>query len=344
MNPKPNRNDLQLTRQSPIQRNPFTLAWCTLALLLFSAGCTIMPIQPTAPQVNTTPATVTEQATVTSTQEITETVTIVGGNEETLRQFLRQYFVQPFASNNETNTTLYIGALPDDLPFNLELPDGMTVAGSVVTTGEFPSTQLILAAQQNAVENVNVLREQLLDQGYTRPTQSGNEIFQSQSNEYAPLCSPDDRFMVMLNGVTMEDGAGTLHIYLNNVEPFGSPCTMEATQSSSNPFEAIAPTLTAPANISVYSSGAGSSGDSFEASISFTGETTIAALSEHYEAQLQAAGWQQSGAGQTEDVAWSGWTITEGDQQYAATFYIVRSARSSDRFQATMRLETALSR
>jgi hypothetical protein len=57
---------------------------------------------------------------------------------------------------------------------------------------------------------------------------------------------------------------------------------------------------------------------------------------------LQSQGWQQLGASQTEDIAWSGWTITDGtdgDATYIATFYVVREAGSTNRFEAKLRVK-----
>ena len=101
------------------------------------------------------------------------------------------------------------------------------------------------------------------------------------------------------------------------------------------------PALTPPANIAVTSSGGGSDGYSFEAVVRFTGDTTIETLAAHYEAQLEAQGWQRLGSSQTEDIAWSGWSQSHAGQEFRVTFYVVRNANGEDNFSATLRIESA---
>jgi hypothetical protein len=59
---------------------------------------------------------------------------------------------------------------------------------------------------------------------------------------------------------------------------------------------------------------------------------------------LEEAGWHSLGTSQTEDIAWSGWSLTEDERSYNATFYVMRDAGSSDRFQASLRIERAIGR
>jgi hypothetical protein len=90
--------------------------------------------------------------------------------------------------------------------------------------------------------------------------------------------------------------------------------------------------------VRTYSSGSGGGGDNIEASIGFVGEITIAELTAHYHPQLIEYGWQQLGASETEEMAWSGWSVPHDDGKYTATFYIVREAGSTNRFEATLRV------
>ncbi len=297
-----------------------------------------------------TSATPIATATPTATEPLTNAVTIHGGNAEATREFLRQYFSQSFAFGDRSQLDIYIGTLPPELPFdleltNLELTSGLTVVGSVVTQGEYSSSHLLFSVDHDVTESIAALRQQLEEQGYVRPAErSGGEIFQSQNSEFVPLCSPDGTFVVMINGANLADGIGTLHVHINPVVSVGPPCQAPSADGASSGFDMILPDLAAPANVSVFSSGMGSSGDSIDAHVDFRGATTVAALAEHYHAQLQADGWQQLDASQTEDVAWSGWTKTQDGQPYSVTFTIMRDAGSNDRFRATLHLERALAR
>lgn len=278
---------------------------------------------------------------LTQTSLVTNTVVIHGGDEETLREFLRQYLISPFTTGDESTTEVYIGTLPPELPFTLELPAGMEVVGSVVTMGEFANSQLMFTADQNVAEIVTTLRQQLESQGYERMNMGGGgQIFQTESGDYLPQCSPDDTHSVIVNGRSLPDGGGVVRFYINNESPLGGNCAqIPPDRISEDEYAAIMPNLPAPANVASFSSGMSSGGDHVEATIGLRGETTIAALAEHYNGSLEDAGWHQTGASQTEDMAWSGWTITDNEQSYVGTFYVVRDAGSSDRFYASLRIE-----
>jgi hypothetical protein len=296
------------------------------------------------PQAATPVATVsaisaTAMTTSTTTGAAPGPVTIHGGDERSLAEFLRQYLIAPFVPD-ESSTTVYIGTLPPDLPFTLELPAGLSVAGSVVTTGEYASSQLLFHLEGDVSESVSALRQQVESQGFTRSARANAEIFQSQPPDEMPLCNSDNTLSLMVHGRNLADGTGIIRVYINQIDPANSPCAMSPV-GGADAYERVMPSLAAPANIGTFSSGISSGGDALEATIGFRGDTTIAALAEHYHAQLEAAGWQQLGNSQTEDMAWSGWSVTEGDQSYTATFYLVRDAGSSDRFRASLRLERA---
>src|SRR5690606_5506212 len=54
-------------------------------------------------------------ATATDSSTDTSTLTIHGGDEAALREFLRQYLISPFESTDANTTTVYVGTLPPDL-------------------------------------------------------------------------------------------------------------------------------------------------------------------------------------------------------------------------------------
>jgi uncharacterized protein len=306
-------------------------------------------VSSTTPVTTTTTLTETPVATTTgaiigtnSSREL-DTVTIHGGDEETLREFLRQYLLAPFGFNDENATTVYIGTLPPELPLTLDIPAGITTVGAIVTTGEYSNTQLLFSLEQNVTDSLAMLRQQLQSQDYFQPAPPSGEVFQTQPDDYVSWCNPEGTLAVVVTGRNLADRTGIIRLFITHVLPTNGPCASASAGASggSGDLESALPTLAAPPNVAAFQSGMSSSGDSVEATVGFTGDTTIALLAEHYIAQLQAAGWQQMGASQTEDMAWSGLSVTNDDRSYRATFYIVRDAGSSDRFRATLRIERA---
>jgi hypothetical protein len=272
-------------------------------------------------------------------------VTIFGGDEASLRQFLRHNYITPFVpTGEEGSTSIYIGSLPPDLPFTLDLPANMTVIGGVMGTGEFASSQLLLSQDGDATEKLSALRQQFEDQGYFKPIAlPSGEIFQTQTGDYSPLCSPNDSHYLIVSGRNLPDGTAALRVFIYSIGPGNSPCAQSPTtgSSSTSEYEGVMLNLPAPAKTATYQSGMSSTADSLEATISLVGETTVAAIAEHYYPHLGAQGWQQLEASQTEHLAWSSWSIDKDDKHYTATFYIVRDGESPNRFQATFRIKYA---
>jgi len=285
--------------------------------------------------------TATADVSVLSTNAQPGSVTIHGGSEETLRTFLQQYFMQHYPTLETITTDVYVGQLPADMAFAFDVPDDMTVVGSVVTTGPYATTKILLTFAGDATERITALLQQLERQGYTRPAGDPyGGVFLSQAPESTPLCHPDGKLVIAMAGRNLPDGRAIVQLNANTVASFQNPCTSSGDPTTSR-FDAIVPALTPPANIAVTSSGGGGDDSSFEATVRFTGDTTIAALAAHYEAQLEAQGWQRLGSSQTEDLAWSGWSRSHAGQDFLVTFYVVRNAGGDDVFTATLRIESA---
>jgi uncharacterized protein YggE len=307
------------------------------------------PATPDAVGTPVATAVITQTNAVSSTAPLmapaaTDHVSIVGGDEATLREFLRQFFVQTFGPVEPSDTTVYIAALPPNLPYTLELPAGIHVAGSVVTGGEFANTQILFTVDENSkvAESLVALRQQLEAQGYTPLADQRNPgAFVIEAQDYFPMCSPDNRTLITLSGRGVDDGTGVLRIYNNPVADFDGTCGASPGPSP-DAFSHLLPNLSAPVPIAVFSSGGGSDGNGFDSTFRFDAETTVAALAAHYNAQLLARNWQLLGASQTEHMAWSGWSLQDGDQRFIATLTVVRDAKRSNRFLTTLRLDRDL--
>lgn len=282
-----------------------------------------------------------ENSTDPSADPTEDTVIVYGGDEDSLREFVRHYLHQSFVPPMGGSTLIYVGALPPDLPFTLDLPAEISVAGSLVTTGQETAWQLLLAVDGAVIDSITALREQLLQQGYVEPaSQAGGEVFASVPAANQPLCSADGTLVVMMIGRDLDAGSGLLRVLANALPAYGGPCGPSLFDLEDD-FQRMMPELAAAPNVGVYSSGMSSELDAIESTIRFTGETTIAELAEHYFAELEANDWQQKSASQTEDVAWSSWSKSDGELHYVATFLLARNASEAGRFYASLRVELA---
>ncbi len=154
------------------------------------------------------------------------TVTILGGDEEGLREFLEHYLAPAYPGAPAMAITVTVGALPEDLPFQLELPQGLRVIGSLERSDDMDSIQLFLAGTLSPAKAVHSLRQQLEKQGYYAPELPFPEppsVFVPSQMELSRFCSPDKEWFVSLVSLETEDGT-ELHLDINRVQPFGGPC------------------------------------------------------------------------------------------------------------------------
>jgi hypothetical protein len=321
-----------------------------LLLFFMLAACVITPVvpadgaaQPAHPNAQAATAIPAASASLTATRAAMpgHDVTIYGGDEAALREFLRYFFIQTFAPVGESATAVYIGSLPPDLSFELEVPDNLHVTGSVVTSAEYSNTHILFSVDGDVGETMAALRQQVEQQGYTTPpgmVQQG--VFVTASPDYMMLCSADSTLAVTMSGRNLGDGTGVVRFYIEEVTAFGGAC-MQREAPQPQPFDDILPTLAAPVAISVFSSEGGGGGNSYETTIRFSGETTVVELIEHYNAQMADQGWQQLSASQSELMAWSGWSLSKDDRTYIASLYVAANAENPNRFQTTLRLDQA---
>ena len=94
-------------------------------------------------------------------------IDIVGGDEESLRAFLERFLMPIYAVNSGGQQgQIIIGALPDDLEFDLPLPEGAQVIGSLAPVGApMVSVQIYFDAPQSAADVIAFYEEALPESG-----------------------------------------------------------------------------------------------------------------------------------------------------------------------------------
>jgi hypothetical protein len=92
----------------------------------------------------------------------TRTVEIIGGDEESLREFIQRWLTPVYPGAPEGETRVWIGELPDDLPVEIPLPEGVRVVASVRDISPFQ--QIILDAPQTS-EEISAFYAKALSEG-----------------------------------------------------------------------------------------------------------------------------------------------------------------------------------
>jgi hypothetical protein len=305
-------------------------------------AATATPIVAATPVV--TPTIDTSAVTTTVAADATPTITpvsvnVVGGDEASLRIFLRSLLASLAMGPATEAITATVGTLPS-LPIDLDLPASVAVVGSVARIGEFGGTQLFFAAPPSVADLTETVREQLIDQGFTLPAASGTSgvVFLSTQPDFSLLCSADDELSVNL-GTAALNNTILLQVNLSPIRPDGDPCTPDATQPAGL-GDGVLPQLQPLTGALVQGSGGSSSGSRISATADIQTELTADVIAAHYEDQLEAAGWERIDDTAADAIAWSAWTFTdEDDNEWSGTFYIVRLAGDGSTFVATLDAE-----
>jgi hypothetical protein len=230
---------------------------------------------------------------------------VIGGDEAALREFLRHYMDDygPFGADS----TVVIGVLPQNLPFELPIPDETHIIGSIVG-GQDPGIEIIADSELPIHEVVafydGVLTEandwRTLDPvgGFVQEGKLGLFCYGQAGTSLSLIVYPTHptelRFTI---GV-----AGDMN-YCN--VPTGMP----------RDAMTIMPRLVSPQGVVLMSStgGGGSNGGSAHMWVMLTSALPIDEIAATYQVQFEAAGWQQASREAGENFLWSAWTFTSAD-------------------------------
>ena len=320
-----------------LRKTPTLLLAGLLLILLVTFTACIAPIQ--APlQIDSTSA--TTESTEAATTSLSS-VTVIGGDEADLRNFLEQWIVPYYPGAPATQITITVGYLPAALPVALSLPPTLTVLGAIAVTGDYTSTELLLTAPQDGETTVTTLHKELEAQGFTLPDDTmGAPTRGFQSNEplFTVLCDSAHNITANLSVSEGQAGVSNIRLSLSLEQPYG-PCSEPQMGMGSGELK-ILPVLKAPANVTIRSQGTSSGDDQADINAEIESAQELSVLVDHYTAQLEENGWQQLDASATEDIAWSAWTTTDDqDDIWNATFYILRQAAEEDSYLATLKLK-----
>lgn len=223
----------------------------------------------------------------------------------------------PWGEPGRMSVELEPGGLPDDLPFDVPLPEGAQLLGSVVRRGvaqELLNVQTVLDAQMPTQEVMASFQASLTEAGWSgRAEPQPTGFLPVQANLSAMYCSPGDEAFMYVSALFVAGRPTDVRLDIN-LEANYSPCPDIAMAPPDPHFsEAPMPTLTAPADSEVVVHGGMMMSDQASSSAVITSGQSQGTLMAHYEAQLEEAGWQRSDGSQDAAADSSHWTL--GDEQ-----------------------------
>ena len=302
-------------------------------LTLVLASCANIPA---SMQENTPAVPLESTQDGTSTETVAETtIEVVGGDEEALREFIRQWVVPVYPDGSSQGITVYIGSTPNDVPYELPIPADSRTIGSI--TGTWVDYMLIFDSNLTA-ESVHEFYEQsLIDKGWKEaPTMQGGG-FTSQSYLYKTYCYEENEAALGVETPSGLNDKTSIRLTLD-LSPDPHMCSADPNYGST--YISVIPELKAPKGIAVQGTGAGSSDRDANVSANLKGNLTAAEVVDFYNEQLRAAGWEMQNDNQGEGAAWSQWTFQDEQRNdWIGALMVMEASAESDTLFAYVSIE-----
>jgi len=274
---------------------------------------------------------------------VEDNLTIVGGDEATIREFLHVFMRD--TSPPDTEMMIYIGQLPDELPVEIPMPDG-EIIGSIVREGPYPTTEMIFVST-DSVENIDQFFETEMETlGWERMGLNyGQRGFVAQEFAYADYCGQEKDKYVNVNMRQIGDET-QVRVAINMADPYMcNQGDMEAMQSQ-DPYLRL-PKLTTPEGVTMLMNrGGGGGGGGYPGNLYSATSTwltsdilTISELMDEYDAQLVDNGWEMISTESGEHTSLSLWTFEDNGNTWSGYFSLMESATESGQFYATIMVE-----
>ncbi|MFO7321953.1 MAG: hypothetical protein DIU68_009485 [Chloroflexota bacterium] len=238
------------------------------------------------------------------------TVEVVGGDEDTLRRLLARvvaplYFA-PAPGSEPLRIT--VGALPDDLPFAVPVPQDAEILGGMANISPVGAGQLYLNAGGASEDVLAFFAEALEADGwYPAPVAQPTSGFIPTQPETQTYCSADGQTVMTITAQASGEATTAINLYWQEAYP-GACEDSPAMQGGVNP---VIPGLRLPPGVQMTGgSSGGGNDDSFILAMLVT-EMSAGELGEFYSEQLSEQGWELTGEGNTDVTAASTWTITD---------------------------------
>jgi hypothetical protein len=257
---------------------------------------------------------------------------VVGGDEASLRELLgRLVGRSPYP---DQKSVIYVGQLPDQLPFELPLPDGARTIGSI-SYGTPGYTQIMVDTPQSPSDVVQFFRDSLKpDQWQVIENALTNEpVFVSEPSASANFCYQETLGTLNVKAQAEDDITHVVLMLFTNAPGEGISCKSSGQAPEVGAPYTLLPQLTTPDGVEIRpSGGAGGIADvigyrSAVIGASLSSELSLQAIADAYNQQLKAAGWMMSGSESGDHLSWSGWTLkdTQG-KTWAGTFLLIANS------------------
>jgi hypothetical protein len=264
-------------------------------------------------------------------------VQIIGGDEDSLRDFISRWFNPLYpGATTDTGTTIWIGKNPDDFPIPFPLPKDSLIIASV----ENPTMSLSVILDvphplNDTVSNYNQTLEAASWNLMPENSQQGG--FTASYAPWFTYCKEQEEAALSLQAFPREEEITEIRIDLYN-DNFKYTCDPE-TANQMDPASVMLPVLKMPSGALLLGAGSSSSNGQAESSSDIKTELKPQELIAHLSPQMQAAGWNLLDEGDLAGFAWSSWSIMDDhDDPWSGTLLLLEDPASQDRMYALLRV------
>jgi hypothetical protein len=303
-------------------------------LLLLTAACTRGEQASSGPEAmaGESPAPVSASGGPASSES-----EVVGGDEAALREFIGRALTYHYPGATG-GTTVFVGGLPEDLGFELPVPEDSRVIGSIVRGTMEGGTEIILDVNLAPEDAFTFYREQLLQAGWEEQTpQAYGGGFVSGSSLGTTFCLNENDAVIFLSAYAPPSLPTELRLNIQQEAQYSACLAQEMGMDEAS---GLIPSLVSPMD-SLIQSGGGSSGDGMaETSAVLKTELSMGALAQQYAPQLVEAGWKPLAQDEEPELAWSSWSIADAEgQEWSGLLLIFRSPLVPEKVLASFRVD-----
>lgn len=244
----------------------------------------------------------------------------------------------PMGTNDtEPVPQLLVGQLPPNLGIALPMPPESHLLGSLV--GAAPRIALVTTLSHEDV--LAFYRQQVQALGWRVPEMpgSGRGGFQHSFGISQSFIYFENEEQSRSLHVSVASRANAPTVVRIALQPTGQqgPRQRRARQHRGPDMWSVLPPITPPPHTQQEQQGSSGGSDRVMTSARLETDLDLAALTAHYDAQLQHGGWQLQSSGSNDPVSWSSWTfVDEESEPWQGMLLLVRQVATPRRFLAVL--------
>jgi hypothetical protein len=256
----------------------------------------------------------------------------------------------PMPDGSTQTATLHPGALPPNAGFDLPIPPGAHLVGSVLRqrTNANPSFDTVLDVPGNVDDVTSFYERELGKKGLTTPpvtqqVQPGGFQGSVGPTKGSMFCKGDGLPYVSLSVFSRPNAANDVRVHFEPAQTaaaqqfMGSPCSQRGGPPQGMPAQRL-PVLHAPDGVLLQPSGSSIGGPRQQSDAVATTPKTASELESFFAQQLSAAGWTRVAGGGNAPLAFSTWKLP-GDGDWQGVLIVIETP-TKDRRSLMLRAES----